>query len=258
MKSLWTWLVIMVVVSGVVIYVGKRNSDPKTESSSAKEQAAINIIKSAYIPSVQLLKLNPDIQGAYFSAMSMPSTSCTYQDCYEVFLRVDVMPGAETKTIKAEWLVDATTGENQPTNTEARIMFTPAHADSVTTKPRDTAAGATNAIEAIQESKESDKAEFQRQLPNLARPLPNLRWYPSAIGSSLVTPYGPCVIMMGNASGYSLTSMVVKSGFALYPDKTAAMGAAEQYCRDWYAAQPSPSHDPIQDKDLWFAPDQEP
>jgi len=151
-----------------------------------------------------------------------------------------------------------TTREHQPNNTEARIMFAPAPTDSVATKQSDPAADATTTAQAIQESKEADKAEFQRQLPNLVRPLPNLRWYPSATGSSLVTPYGPCVIIMGNASGYSLTSMVVKGSFALYPDKTAAMGAAEQYCRDWYAAQPNPSHDPVQVKDLWFAPDQEP
>jgi hypothetical protein len=122
----------------------------------------------------------------------------------------------------------------------------------------------TTSTEAEAKSKEADRIEFQRRLPTLERPMPNLRWYPSRKNaeqrfSSLVTPYGVCITMTGNENGYSLVTMTSRPvSFKAYPDKSTAVNAAEAACHEWYLKRKQRPYDRAADGAMWFMPEPEP
>jgi hypothetical protein len=129
-------------------------------------------------------------------------------------------------------------------------------------KQREIGKNAASVEEVGTKSKEADRIEFQRRFPTLEKPMPNLRWYPSRATaefkySSLVTPYGVCVMMFGNESGYSLTTMTGSAKFENYPDRPTAINAAEKACHEWYLNRKLRPYDPAKDDALWFPPEPE-
>jgi len=108
-------------------------------------------------------------------------------------------------------------------------------------------------------------ADFQKQLPDLARSSPNIRMItipavsPDADNPydwQMVTPYGPCADVVAGVNrryvvvldeGYRSKGSVLNT---LYSDRASATKVAEAYCHRWFAtAQPAPN------QLLWFKPD---
>jgi SLT domain-containing protein len=118
MKKFLTWALFII---GALILLGIFL--PEHPDDSKKQQEAIALIKKSYTPSMQLLMWNPDFQGAYWYANEYPKPLCSVDDCYLVTLEVNVIPGGEKKTIKAQWLVYEKNTKYQADNTEARTLF---------------------------------------------------------------------------------------------------------------------------------------
>jgi hypothetical protein len=121
MKKILLWTIGVIVVLAIVVRLL-----PDPPDHSKEQQAAIAIIKKSYTPSVQLLTWNPDFAGAQWVAVQYPEPLCAYSDCYQVSVSVDVIPGGEKKTIKAQWIVYAENEKYQADNAEARTLFVPA------------------------------------------------------------------------------------------------------------------------------------
>jgi hypothetical protein len=119
MKKLLLW------TGGIVVALGITGSFMPDDSPDKlnKQAAAIAAIKQAYSPSLELAMWNPDFAEAQWVAIQYPEPLCAYGDCYQVSAWVDVIPGGEKKTIKAQWIVYAGNTKYQPDNTEARTLF---------------------------------------------------------------------------------------------------------------------------------------
>jgi len=119
MKVVWVCLALLLAVA--VIY------GPDIESSStedvAAQQAAVQSIRQAYEPSIELALWNPDFSAANWVAVKYPKPLCAYDDCYQVSMWVDVMPNGDKKTIRAIWITYARNKEHQADNEEARTLF---------------------------------------------------------------------------------------------------------------------------------------
>ena len=117
--------------------------------------------------------------------------------------------------------------------------------------------------------------DFRKHLPAFTEPMPNLRWVPVPAfnprpdkqdDASLVTPYGPCVDLIGNAAGTGYvvmkwnggtTAQLGKAEFLGGYDATrsAATESAEKYCHNWYTAETSKPQGA--ERPMWFTPDPE-
>jgi hypothetical protein len=128
--------------------------------------------------------------------------------------------------------------------------------------------------ERIRSSFESDRADFQRRLPTLEEPMPNLRWFPQVAAqgdfghqtdSLLVTPYGTCVELNGNSTGYALVTMhtnpympsIPSTILGTFANKADAARSAEKYCHEWYAAEAGKAQIAAKIDHMWFKPDME-
>jgi hypothetical protein len=123
-------LILFLLLVAWMVYIDYQDKTPAgiqaAELKRKKEQAAINAVKKSYSPSLQLIRLNPDFQESYWTAIDVTdSVLCdsSYKECWRVAYDVQTMPGADKKTITAEWFIDLQTMRHQPANTEARIMF---------------------------------------------------------------------------------------------------------------------------------------
>lgn len=129
-----------------------------------------------------------------------------------------------------------------------------------------------DSAEAIVQSYEADRSMFKNRLPSLAKPSPNLRWFPQTavqgdfanqIHTLLVTPYGPCADLNGNTTGYGLISMHVNPYLPPVPSmllgsfatKSEATEAAERYCQHWYLTQANKAQTASQSEHMWFTPE---
>jgi hypothetical protein len=115
MKKVVLWMVGIVVV---LFIIGNLLPDDSNEKA-----AAINAIKQTYAPSGMLLLWNPNFSEAQWAAVPCGEKIGGYDDCYHVFVWVDVIPNGEKKTVKAEWLVYDQNTKNQADNAEARTFF---------------------------------------------------------------------------------------------------------------------------------------
>jgi len=118
-------------------------------------------------------------------------------------------------------------------------------------------------------AQETIESEFEKRLPTLEEPMPNLRWLPIPTlnprpdkleDAELVTPYGPCVEIIGNAkrTGY----VVLKSNTTEFlggydTSRAAAKKTAEEYCHEWYSDEASKHQNSSQTDHMWFKPDSE-
>jgi hypothetical protein len=113
---------IIIGIIAVFHFLPDSKDDPKER---ADKQAAISAIRARYGPSMQLMAMNPDPQSLDWIAVPYPMCEAKAANCWDVVSYVDVMPGAEKKTIKSEWVIDLSTGADYPRNTEARMMYSP-------------------------------------------------------------------------------------------------------------------------------------
>lgn len=115
-----TWKIIWISLAFVLAAI---LFGPDMPDDSKEQAAAITAIKQAYEPSVQLALWNPDFAEANWVAIQYPEPLCAYSDCYQVSAWVDIIPGGEKKTIKAQWIVYAGNTKYKADNTEARTLF---------------------------------------------------------------------------------------------------------------------------------------
>jgi hypothetical protein len=119
--------VLIGIAAFVIIAVGYETIFPEPDDS-ANEQAAIQVIKQSYTPSIQLLSWNPDFNQASWVARKQNGPLCESHgvddDCYEVEVWLDVIPpNGEKKRLTVDWLVYAGDAKYQAENTEARTLF---------------------------------------------------------------------------------------------------------------------------------------
>jgi predicted nucleic acid-binding Zn ribbon protein len=122
-KKINVWLVLAGVFVLVLAVAIGSESDQQTAQDKSQ---AIAAIQQRYAPSDRLMILNPGDDG-YWDAFQNP-VECTYghderKRCWKVWFRVTVMPQAESKSIKCEWLINLDTMQVQATNVEAQTMF---------------------------------------------------------------------------------------------------------------------------------------
>jgi hypothetical protein len=115
---------VALVLALVWIYAQKQ---VEKREENQRKPAVIAAIRQRYSPSTQLLALSPDLSGAIWSAHKNPAECARWHsgatNCWVVFYRINVMPGSEAKQIECEWLISMDTMEDEPENTEARLMF---------------------------------------------------------------------------------------------------------------------------------------
>lgn len=117
----------------------------------------------------------------------------------------------------------------------------------------------------------ADRLAFQKALPSLEKPEPNLRWYPEPVvadpanreSKMLVAPYGPCASLTGYQGKYGVLTLDfgsnTRSAFLGEGNlsRDAAVQVAIKHCQDWYADLRSQPRDPVREQHIWFAPDVE-
>jgi hypothetical protein len=140
--------------------------------------------------------------------------------------------------------------------------------ETASARQREIVETAPNTETLLRESYEADRTEFQRQLPHLEKPAPNLRWYPQSgsgpdnhESSLLVMPSGPCILLTGNTrAGFGLTKLSVdQSGVSgqnallgPYRDRSSARWAAVTSCS---RRLEDGRGQPVNASSKWFTPD---
>ena len=119
--------------AAIIAFVMFVPAPKKSPKDNADERAAIAAIKSRYAPSLQLMAMNPDPHSLDWIAAPYPMCEEKSSNCWHVLAYVDVMPAAEKKTIKAEWIIDLSTGKDYPKNSEARLMYEPVESSPAST-----------------------------------------------------------------------------------------------------------------------------
>lgn len=106
--------------------------------------------------------------------------------------------------------------------------------------------------DAMAAAMESDRADFRKAFPTLDKTAPNLRWFKDQVegadsqeSAMLVTPYGPCIDLVGSSMGYSLLFVgnyyhaSHKKGTIVgsYQNCLIAIHVAEDSCHKWYISE---------------------
>ena len=105
------------------------------------------------------------------------------------------------------------------------------------------------AAKAFLKSMQDIRPDFQRQLPLLKEPAPDLRWYQTTDGSILVTPYGPCMMVKRDADAYLLREVKTYTAYGPYASQADAENTAVQTCSLSLQATSAASS---QTDPLWF------
>jgi hypothetical protein len=128
--------------------------------------------------------------------------------------------------------------------------------------------------DALATAMESGRIDFQKSFATLDKTTPNLRWSDDQIDASddsqesatLVTPYGPCIDLVGNTTaGYSLLfvgnyyhdSHGKGTLLGVYQDGLTAIHAAEDDCHKWYIAERNKPPNLARDSHMWFSPEED-
>jgi hypothetical protein len=113
------------------------------------------------------------------------------------------------------------------------------------------AAADQNAYEEFVKSLQDLKPEFERQVQTLPAPALNLRLYQAGNGTVYVSPFGPCAVLRGDGSEFTITNY---DAFALHtwgPFQTQpeAETSAVNLCSQSFAVEAGKQHSQT---DYWF------